>query len=72
MRPFRIITTATAAVLLLLATPGLALAHGFGERYDLPVPLTLYVIGAGAAVGFSFLVIALFARGSVSSQPPRV
>ena len=26
--------------------PGQAYAHGFGERYDLPVPLWLYVGGA--------------------------
>ena len=48
-----------AAVLL----PATAYAHGFGERYDLPVPLWLYVTGAGAAVAFSFVVIGIFLRG---------
>ena len=39
--------------------PGQAYAHGFGERYDLPVPLWLYVGGAGATVALSFVVIGL-------------
>ena len=39
-------------------------AHGFGERYDLPVPLWLYIAGAGAAVALSFAVIGLFVRGT--------
>ena len=34
-------------LLLFAAAPGTAYAHGFGERYDLPVPLSLYVIGRG-------------------------
>ena len=44
--------------------PGQAYAHGFGERYDLPVPLWLYVGGAGATVALSFVVIGLFVRGT--------
>ena len=32
-------------------------AHGFGERYDLPVPLWLYITGAGMAVVLSFGII---------------
>ena len=44
-------------------SPATAYAHGFGERYDLPVPLWLYVTGAGAAVALSFVVIGLFMRG---------
>ena len=43
-------------------SPDGALAHGFGQRYDLPVPLWLYLSGAAAAVGFSFLLLAIFAR----------
>ena len=41
-----------------------AYAHGFGERYDLPVPLGLYIGGAAAAVVLSFAVIGLFMRGN--------
>ncbi|MBI4339610.1 MAG: hypothetical protein HY680_06610, partial [Chloroflexi bacterium] len=53
-----------AGLVALAAQP--AYAHGFGQKYGLPVPLWLYVTGAGAAVTLSFLVIALFAQGSVS------
>lgn len=49
-----------AVVLLAGATP--AGAHGFGQRYDLPVPLGLYLSGAAAAVAFSFLLLGLFLR----------
>jgi hypothetical protein len=36
------------------------LAHGFGIRYDLPVPLYLYVIAAGLVVVLSFLLVVVF------------
>ena len=39
-----------------------AWAHGFGQRYDLPVPLWLYVTGAAAAVALSFLVLGAWMR----------
>lgn len=39
-----------------------AAAHGFGQRYELPVPLTLYLYGAAAAVLLSFAVFGLFVR----------
>jgi polyferredoxin len=52
------------ALLALAAAPGPAAAHGFGQRYDLPVPLALWVAGAAAAVACSFLVIGLFVRGT--------
>jgi hypothetical protein len=42
------------------ATP--AAAHGFGQRYELPVPLSLYLWGAAAAVALSFVVFGLFVR----------
>ena len=44
--------------------PDPALAHGFGQRYDLPVPLWLYITGAGAAVALSFAVIGVFMGGA--------
>ena len=37
-------------------------AHGFGERYDLPVPLNFFLVGAAAAVALSFVVMGLFMR----------
>src|SRR5207253_10039834 len=49
-----------AAVLTCLATP--ASAHGFGQRYDLPIPLSFYLVGTAAAVVVLFLVVALFVR----------
>jgi hypothetical protein len=53
--------------------PGCLDAHGFAQRYDLPVPLGLYIGGAAAAVALSFLVIALFVRGErVVKHYPRL
>jgi hypothetical protein len=47
---------------LLQASP--AAAHGFGQRYDLPLPLSLYLFGAAAAVVLSFIIVGLFVRGA--------
>src|SRR6266851_4299673 len=44
------------------ALAGPAAAHGFGQRYDLPLPLSLYLLGTAAAVVLSFVVVGLFAR----------
>ena len=41
-------------------------AHGFGERYDLPLPLSLFVIAGAVAVAFSFLVVSIFLRGDAT------
>jgi hypothetical protein len=43
-------------------------AHGLGRRYDLPVPLGLYLYAAGAIVAVSFLLIAWFLRSTKESQ----
>ena len=43
------------------AFPG-QLAHGFGIRYDLPVPLFLYLVAAGAVVVLSFVLVAVFVK----------
>ena len=45
------------SLLLAAAAPSPLSAHGFGQRYDLPIPLWLYLLGAGATVGLSFLVV---------------
>ncbi|MDQ1496146.1 MAG: hypothetical protein QOG69_2629, partial [Actinomycetota bacterium] len=34
------------------------LAHAFGARYDLPIPLALFVIGGGVVVLISFMLVA--------------
>ena len=48
-------------------------AHGFGQRYDLPVPLRLWVLGAGATILVSFFLVAIFAKGEVGQfSYPRV
>ncbi len=53
---------------LLLVAAGSVCAHGFDERYDLPVPLGWVVVGACAVVALSFAVAALFARGGPQPQ----
>ena len=54
--------TGLAVVLAgLLPTP--AYAHGFGERYDLPVPLSYFVVGGAAAVVVSFILVGTMVRG---------
>lgn len=53
---------AIVALPLLFTHPPAAWAHAFGERYDLPVPLGYFVIGAAATVALSFVVAALFMR----------
>ncbi len=52
---------ATLSLLAALAPP--VYAHGFGERYDLPLPLTYFVFAGAAAVVLSFVVVGLFVRG---------
>jgi len=57
-----------AMLLILLSLPRTVYAHGFGERYDLPVPLWLYIWGAAAVVLISFIaIIRLVKRGN--AQP---
>ncbi|MGH2359291.1 MAG: hypothetical protein ACRDGM_01945, partial [bacterium] len=48
------------AALCAVAPP--ARAHGFGQRYDLPLPLALYLFGVAAAIVFSFVVVGVFVR----------
>src|SRR6266851_5791623 len=67
-------------LLLAAAVPSPLHAHGFGQRYDLPVPLWLYLLGAGAMVGRSIVLavriaaVVLFAlvviAGLIGNQSP--
>ena len=50
------------AIVPFLATTAPANAHAFAQRYDLPIPLWLNVIGAGAVVAVSFVIIGIFVR----------
>ncbi|MBT3532788.1 MAG: hypothetical protein HN478_02855 [Rhodospirillaceae bacterium] len=62
----RLISLAALTPLALLGSASPAWAHAFGIRYDLPLPLWLYLGGAGAAVGLSFAVITLFIKSRQS------
>ena len=55
-----------AVGIAVLARP--AYAHGFGERTELPVPLGFFLIGAGAAVAFSFALIGVFVRSNTGHR----
>jgi hypothetical protein len=61
-------SSAIVSLLLTAAAVRPAAAHGFGQRYDLPVPLWLWVAGAAAAVVLSFVVIGLFVHANPSAQ----
>jgi hypothetical protein len=52
----------------LLATP--ASAHGFGQRYDLPIPLSFYLVGTAAAVLVSFIIVGLLVREAPRPRAP--
>ena len=54
--------TLAAAACVALGTAAPAAAHGFGQRYDLPLPLSLYLFGAAAAVVVSFVIVGLLVR----------
>lgn len=58
-RSVRRLRVAAAAVGI---EPALVHAHGFGQRYDLPLPLSLYLVGTAAAIVFSFVIVGLFVR----------
>jgi len=56
------------AALASLLISGPARAHGFGQRYDLPIPLSLYLAGAALTVVLSCLVLALWVRAGPTSD----
>ncbi len=58
MRRYTVLAPCVLALPSLAARP--AFAHGFEGRVDLPVPLWLYLYGAGAAVLLSFVVVGFF------------
>ena len=70
-RMFKLIAALIAgAAASLVAVP--AMAHAFGDRYDLPIPLNFFLIGGAATVALSFIVIGLFVkRGSNEIGYPR-
>ena len=60
-RNYACLVKSLMAMLFMLSDVSTAVAHGFGQRYDLPIPLSLYATGAAAAVVLSFVAIGLFA-----------
>jgi len=42
--------------------------HGFGQRYDLPASLALYLFAAGGVVVVSFVLVVLFAGDQVGAK----
>jgi hypothetical protein len=57
----------------LALAPAEAAAHAFGARYDLPLPLGLWLAAAGLTVALSFLVFALtLRRGAGGASYPRL
>src|SRR5579864_5278378 len=66
-----VVPAAALAACSILAAP--AAAHGFGQRYDLPLPLSFYLFGTAGAVILSFVVVALFSRHAPGTRGyPRV
>ncbi len=51
--------------------PADAYAHAFGTLYTLPIPLWLYLWGAGAALVISFVAIGFFTRESHQFKYPK-
>ena len=51
-----------AAILGFLISGDRAYAHGFGERYDLPIPLNYFLVGGALTVALSFVLIGWFIR----------
>ena len=58
--PISKVALATAVVAAAAFAVSPVYAHGFGERYNLPLPLNMFMIGAAATVAASFVVIGLF------------
>ena len=68
-----IISSWVLSTVFVLLLPETATAHGFGQRYDLPIPLPFWVFGAGATILLSFALVTVFARGTAGSfRYPRV
>ncbi|MFD2856706.1 hypothetical protein ACFSZS_20770 [Seohaeicola zhoushanensis] len=53
------------AMMALLPVP--ATAHAFGARYDLPLPLGLYLSAAGLAVALSFGGVLLYPQKALAT-----
>ena len=72
MRMTRVLA-AVSALAIFFAVVSPAYGHAFGQRYDLPIPLSYFLIGAAATVALSFVVIGMFVqKGRESFSYPRL
>ena len=72
MRLTRILFIAAALAMFSLAVSPVY-GHAFGQRYDLPIPLSYFLMGAAATVALSFVVIGMFVqRGREEFAYPRL
>ena len=72
MRMARILV-AVGALTIFFAVVSPVYGHAFGQRYDLPIPLSYFLIGAAATVALSFVVIGMFVqKGRESFSYPRL
>src|SRR2546423_15634162 len=44
------------------------LLHGFGQRYDLPITLAIYLYAAAGVVVISFVLVVMFAGDQVGAK----
>ena len=66
-----VLVMAAIGLATLIATP--VSAHAFGQRYDLPIPLNYFLIGAVAAVALSFVALGMFVQRSAGQiEYPRL
>ena len=69
----RLIISLCFALVLTLFVASSVSAHGFGERYDLPVPLDYFVVGAASTAALTFIIIGFFIRkGKQEYEYPHV
>ncbi|MCY4653822.1 MAG: hypothetical protein OXC95_11735, partial [Dehalococcoidia bacterium] len=62
-----------SALTIFFAAVSPVYGHAFGQRYDLPIPLSYFLIGAAATVALSFVVIGMFVqKGRESFTYPRL
>ena len=54
-----------------LFIPGVASAHGIGGRQDLPVPLEVFLVGAGVVVVATFVLLSVMWPDPRMQDPPR-
>ena len=67
-RPCARLAGVAAALVAVLAAPAAVAAHGLSPRYESPLPLAVYLVGAGTAVALSFVFV--LARDMRAAEVP--